>query len=830
MKPDKQTSFTAFFKDDPFEDEKGKIPMEETIIPVKKQDMSPILEETLQADDAALRKYNRALRQYFVSGKKTTEGLQLNVAPVLLAKYLRGQELSTDFPLFFDHHTLKLQPLSTLLLEVFSGVFKEGEAKLLSENLRRLELNIQQAMELPGEKMEFSMLVLNAMEALGKLDVRGDQGEVFKTDCRKLRMQLVKKEGTLLSFSRLTGFQILNLQLAIRNERKKSFLQTLKKLHSGLSELMRLHNSTEGTDGQPKKEADLGFAGKLISFDKMKGMMPPSASSGLPEARFKRVSACAEVLKNGLNYYEESRPQVFVTKELANEYTLTETLTQAHLEIVTGSACASAKGFFDKGINSFVRIIASMRMAELEMENKFDEDLHPPYFDAFSIQNLSDEDMQHVPELIVVEQSKHLVNHPKDFLALLSANVPVRVLALTSLDELTQDAGNSQAGNFRQELASLALLYRNAYVFQAGIDTPDLLNTAFSEGLVATSPALWNLLLPTNGSTDLLALNTAIESRCFPRLKYNVQKGAQFGSRFDIGTNPQPENHFPSYPMEIKTATGRQSEKYWLTVADLLALDPSLAKEWEIIPGRYRSESHIPLAKYLSAKQEDLIGAIPFIWMLDEANTLQQAAIPFSILSQCKERLDNWQFIQELGGLNSYHVNKAIERAKAEWEAEKENEMAQLRSEMESEVEIVRKEESGKAMDRLVNVLLDLDDLPVSTPTKAPKKAAVATEVTEAKAAEPVAAAPAVEEEMSSEVWVETFRCTSCNDCTDQLPAVFKYNGDKQAEVHNPKGGTYAKIVIVAEKCPAKCIHPGLPQNKDEGGAAELIERAKAIH
>jgi ferredoxin len=351
--------------------------------------------------------------------------------------------------------------------------------------------------------------------------------------------------------------------------------------------------------------------------------------------------------------------------------------------------------------------------------------------------------------------------------------------------------------------------------------------------LVAASPALWNVLLPTSANNaNLLALNTAGESRCFPRLTYNVQKGEQFGSRFDIGANPQPEKYFPSYPQEIKTPSGKQSEKYFMTVADFLTMDASVVNQLEVVPGKYRGENLMPLAKYLSADQSELIGATPFIWMLDEANVLQQAAIPLSLLNRCRERLDNWQFIQELGGLNSYHVNKAIERAKAEWEEEKENEIAQFRAEMESEVEIVRKEESGKAMDRLVNVLLDLDDIPVSTSAKAPKATVATPKVSETEAAEPEKSAPAKEEEedMGSEVWVETFRCTSCNDCTDQLPAVFKYNGDKQAEVHNPKAGTYAKIVTVAEKCPAKCIHPGLPQDPNEKGSEDLIARAKAIH
>jgi pyruvate-ferredoxin/flavodoxin oxidoreductase len=72
--------------------------------------------------------------------------------------------------------------------------------------------------------------------------------------------------------------------------------------------------------------------------------------------------------------------------------------------------------------------------------------------------------------------------------------------------------------------------------------------------------------------------------------------------------------------------------------------------------------------------------------------------------------------------------------------------------------------------------------------------------------------------------------CTSCSDCIDALPSVFKYNEEKQAIVHNPSGGPYAKIVVAAEKCPARCIHPGLPHNPDEPGLDKLIKRAEKFN
>jgi ferredoxin len=68
--------------------------------------------------------------------------------------------------------------------------------------------------------------------------------------------------------------------------------------------------------------------------------------------------------------------------------------------------------------------------------------------------------------------------------------------------------------------------------------------------------------------------------------------------------------------------------------------------------------------------------------------------------------------------------------------------------------------------------------------------------------------------------------CTSCNDCTDINPRLFKYDGNKQAFIADAAAGTYAELVRAAKKCPAKCIHPGQPRSDDSSATPKLIEQA----
>jgi pyruvate-ferredoxin/flavodoxin oxidoreductase len=60
-----------------------------------------------------------------------------------------------------------------------------------------------------------------------------------------------------------------------------------------------------------------------------------------------------------------------------------------------------------------------------------------------------------------------------------------------------------------------------------------------------------------------------------------------------------------------------------------------------------------------------------------------------------------------------------------------------------------------------------------------------------------------------------------------KYPAIFIYNGDKQAIVKNARGGTFRDLVLAAEKCTARVIHPGAPWNAAEPDLAAWVERAR---
>jgi pyruvate-ferredoxin/flavodoxin oxidoreductase len=76
------------------------------------------------------------------------------------------------------------------------------------------------------------------------------------------------------------------------------------------------------------------------------------------------------------------------------------------------------------------------------------------------------------------------------------------------------------------------------------------------------------------------------------------------------------------------------------------------------------------------------------------------------------------------------------------------------------------------------------------------------------------------------EAYIETARCTSCDECTNLNPHMFAYDENKQAYVKDASAGTYRELVQAAERCTAGIIHPGDPLNPDEPDLDKWVERA----
>jgi ferredoxin len=203
----------------------------------------------------------------------------------------------------------------------------------------------------------------------------------------------------------------------------------------------------------------------------------------------------------------------------------------------------------------------------------------------------------------------------------------------------------------------------------------------------------------------------------------------------------------------------------------------------------------IPAADWLLLPENQATDRVPYVMAVDGSDKLHRVIVDARLMQAARRCLLLWQRLQEHGGIHNSHAEQALARERAAWEAQKKDELEALRQAVAS-----------------------------SAPATAPPAAAAAAAGAAAVAAAPAEAAPAPS---SDQPWIETSRCSSCNECQNINDKLFGYNENKQAFIKDLGAGTYKEMVEAAEACQVAIIHPGKPWNPSEPGLEELQERAK---
>lgn len=125
---------------------------------------------------------------------------------------------------------------------------------------------------------------------------------------------------------------------------------------------------------------------------------------------------------------------------------------------------------------------------------------------------------------------------------------------------------------------------------------------------------------------------------------------------------------------------------------------------------------------------------------------------------------------------------------------------------------------------RTADAWVRLRDMVDRRPLAAPPSAPVEPAALVAPAAPVAAEVPAAAS--SDDPYIETARCTTCNECTILNGRMFAYDDNRQAYIADLTAGTFRELVEAAEGCQVAIIHPGAPRDPSEPGLAELIARA----
>jgi uncharacterized Fe-S cluster protein YjdI len=444
----------------------------------------------------------------------------------------------------------------------------------------------------------------------------------------------------------------------------------------------------------------------------------------------------------------------------------------------TFSRPSAALAAYRDRLPAVAAFVSAMAVAELETAQAYREDRHDALFAHASPDQLAPEDLAAFPDYFVSVNSRDLDPVEQSaLLEMLAAGLPVKVLL--QWDDLFEysPAGDGHVGldARSRQIATMAMGAGNAYVAQAPGSFLYQMRRQLVAGMAFQGPALFSVFtgagLRTGGLPPYLAAAAALESRAFPACVFDPSAGSDWGSRFSLDGNPHVEQDWPAHPLAYEDGRHqRGSTSLAFTLADFMALDSRSARYLARVPAPEQPDAFASVAAAAAAPPAVSAGTVPAIWLIDRNLVVRHALVDERLLREVRRCRDHWRSLQQLAGTRTT----------------------------------------------------------VAAPTSAapaPSPAAPPAPVPDA----PAAAAEPPGLPASGDPYIETPRCSTCNECVRINSRMFAYNENGQAYIKDPDAGTFAQLVEAAESCQVAIIHPGTPRNPNEPGLEELVKRAASF-
>lgn len=497
--------------------------------------------------------------------------------------------------------------------------------------------------------------------------------------------------------------------------------------------------------------------------------------------------------------------------------------------MVATEGCAAAMRAFDEATREIVDLARAVRIVRLEAAQAFDAERHGPWLERFDWRGLATQELLLVrPVLVLLASGDALAGEFSALSRLLLSGRPIQVLLLTG-----DDAPENPAAD-RLDAAFLGLAHREAFVQQGSLAQPLELAFGFARALASRRSALHVVDAPSGAGQELdpwLVAAARVAGRAVPLLRFDPESGTTWARRLHVTDNPAAAADWASAPLAAETPSPEDpTAGAPFTFADAALLEPAWRRQFARAGD---SPELVPLVEWLELAEPENVRRLPFVWGAAGSGQREKLVLTRALALATRDRLAAWRTFAELAGVRSEVASAAAERARAEVSAAAESARRALLAEQEAALASVRAEADSRVVNRLVSVLFDLGSgqaipLPAAAATAvaAPPVAAPAAPAAPAGAAAP-AVAPRPAAPASEAAWIDSALCTSCDECVRKFPSIFVYNGNKQAVFKNPRGGSFRDLVVAAESCTAKVIHPGTPWDANEPDLARSLERAR---
>ncbi|MBK8975601.1 MAG: ferredoxin [Planctomycetes bacterium] len=816
----------------------------------------PVLPQSGAADDAARKLALQEARRFHLGDPKLrsgaepgSHGLQAlgeDPLPALLHPFRDPELVRGCFPAFVPAVPAGPQAGCTSLSSLLAESCPQS-ARVLTDNLRRAERIARRLCAERGAECDAAEVLRDAGAALREeLGLRAEQSEQLAADWTAMCAVIPAGRFVALDAATPLRFMLTAVQVAT-DARREAFHARIVKLRDGLRELIAVERAKDPASRSAEAlRGSMGTAGAaLLDPAALASVIGAHRGSKLLDpGRRARLEQAAAALDGYLGR-ERSAPRLIVLRGSAGPNAVA-LAAETGVQVVDDAAgVAAAARRFDQEAASCAALFRAVRLAELEIAGRYDPERHDAWLEALDWEGFEKDELHLVPRIAVVERADELVGaRLAELIRVLTSGRPVQVIAVVEPGTNPLGATEGALSAFRFELGSLGVGLREVFVQQSTPARMQHLLRGFVQALEGTRAALH---VVATGTTEARATSggpwlragAAIESRAHPLFRYDPEAGDTWARRISFDGNPAAIEDWPAEELACRDAEGlERALALRFTFADYALLEPSLRGEFRAVPPHLDGfdGALLPVDEYLALAPADAAGRVPYVWVATRDGQLHRVAVSRRLISACRDRLAWWHTLQELAGLRSDYVREAVDRVRQEADTALRAQRDELQREHEQELARAREEAVAAALDGLARSLLELGPglsigavaAPVRTPaaarpTESAAKVAPAAEV----AAAPAPAGEAVaESDAFEEAWIDTPLCTSCNDCRNINPTLFVYDENKQARIADPRAGTYLQLVQAAEKCPARCIHPGLPLNRGEPNLDELMARA----
>ncbi|HEY0847371.1 MAG TPA: hypothetical protein VGE12_18525 [Noviherbaspirillum sp.] len=717
---------------------------------------------------------------FFLAGKRSGEhmdvGKGLDLRPALFAGYRDLATLRYDFPLVLvaGHDDGPcVQSLSGLIDATLEAVDTGNDGARIRKHVLRLEQEIRGLVAVHGAA-PLSMLW---DMAAGRLASGADASIA---DSLKRARAAIRIDGEVVDCDAALPARLLQHAWAAVQQRKtEAFCRYLDVTVLKLSDILKAdYERSDMGRSAPHLKASVGSGfEQSFDFDAMSRILSNSLPKDqLPEVRRKRIRELLRVLTTQ-NFFPH--PAAAIKQDLT-----------AKPYCFLFDSCAAALAAFRGRMPALIELAKAIAIAELEIEGQYNEEKHDAVFEQFGANELDPEELAPFPDyLVCLNAGKMKLEEHAQLMEILSSPLPIKVLLQIDdiLDESRTERGSFTTGMRSRHIANMTIGLNSVYVLQSSSSNLYKFRNQVKRGLAYRGPALFSVFSGASGAPSgvppYLTAAAAMESRIFPAFTYDPAAGPDWASRFDLGANSQLERDWPVQCFSYEDQQHqRVTQEIAFTPADFIASDHRFSGDLARVEPTKCNGSVVAVDEFLSCEHKGLPDKVPHVLMIDGNDMLQKVIVGKRLIREARRCREMWHSLQELGGVHNSHARRLLERERKAWEAAQEFEV------------------------------------------KAPAAPAVSQATATAAAS---AVAEQDPERTSDDAYIETPRCSTCEECVQINNRMFAYDGNKQAYIADIDAGTYAQLVEAAESCQVSIIHPGKPRNPNEPGLAELLKRAE---